>query len=95
MNKIFQKLTSRKLWMALAGIVTGVAIALGADTAEIVTIMGAVTSLISAVTYIIVEGKIDAESVKNTIMDVQEAVDVIQDEKVTIRGFGGDKNVTD
>ena len=85
MNKIFQKLSSRKLWMALAGIVTGVAMVLGADTTEIGTITGAVTALISTVTYIIVVGKIDAESVKNTIVDVREAVDVIQ----------GDEDVTD
>ena len=77
MSKIIQKLTSRKLWMALAGVVTGVAMAFGAEGAEIGTITGAVTALISVVTYIITEGKVDAESVKNAIIDVQEAVDVL------------------
>ena len=78
MRNIIRKLSSRKLWMALAGVATGVAMALGADATEIGTVAGAVTALISAVTYIIVEGKVDAESVKTTIIEVQEAVDVIE-----------------
>lgn len=78
MSNIIQKLTSRKLWMAVAGIVTGVAMALGAESTDIGTIAGAVTALVSVVTYIITEGKVDAESVKNTIIEVQEAVDVLE-----------------
>lgn len=78
MSKLIQKLTSRKLWMALAGVVTGIAIALGADSTEIETIVGAVTTLISAVIYIITEGKVDAESVKNTIIKVQGAIDALE-----------------
>ena len=78
MNKIMQKLTSRKFWMALAGVVTGVALALGAENTDISTVTGAVTALISAVVYIIVEGKVDAESVKNAITGVQDTVDVLE-----------------
>lgn len=78
MSNIIQKLTSRKLWMAVAGIVTGVAMALGAESTDIGTIAGAVTALVSVVTYIITEGKVDAESVKNTIIEVQEAVDALE-----------------
>lgn len=81
MSEFLRKLTSRKLWMAIAGIVTGVAMALGAESTEISTVAGAVTVLISTVTYIIVEGKVDAESVKNTIVEIQDAVDVIVDDK--------------
>lgn len=71
------KLLSRKLWMAIAGVATGVALALGVEASEISTVAGAVTALVSVVTYIITEGKVDAESVKTTIIEVQEAVDVI------------------
>lgn len=78
MRNILQKLSSRKLWMALAGVATGVAMALGADATEIGTITGAVTVLISAVTYIIVEGKVDAEGVKNVIIGIQDAVDILE-----------------
>ena len=78
---MIQKLTSRKLWMAIAGVVTGVAMALGAEGSDISTVTGAVTALISVVTYIITEGKVDAESVKNAVIDVQEAVDVLEGEE--------------
>ena len=78
MKDILRKLSSRKLWMAVAGIVTGVAIALGVDASDIEVIVGAVVSVISAITYIVVEGKVDAESVKNAIESTQEAIDVIE-----------------
>jgi hypothetical protein len=86
-----KKLTSRKLWMAIAGIATGVAMVLGVDSTEITSIAGGVVALISCVTYIITEGKIDAESVKSTIVEVQEAVDTIKGEdQIVITGFGGE-----
>lgn len=78
MANIMLKLTSRKLWMAIAGIATGIAMVLGVDGSEITSVAGGVVALISCITYIITEGKIDAESVKNTIIEVQEAVDTIE-----------------
>ena len=77
MNNFVRKLTSRKLWMAIAGVATGIALALGADASEVQTITGAVTALIAAVVYIVTEGRVDAESVKNAVEGVQDAVDVI------------------
>lgn len=78
MNKIWNKLGSRKLWMALAGIAAGIAAALGADNGELAAVTGAATALVSAVTYIIVEGKVDAERVKKAADSVQTAVEVLQ-----------------
>lgn len=77
MSMIIQKLTRSKLWMAIAGVATGIAVILGADASEISIVAGAVTSLISAVTYIVVEGKIDAESVKNAIIEIQDGIEVL------------------
>ena len=74
-----EKLMSRKLWMAIAGVATGVAMVLGVEGTEITSVAGGVVALISCMTYIITEGKIDAEGVKNTIIEIQEAVDTIQD----------------
>ena len=82
MSTFWRKLTSRKLWMAIAGVATGIALALGADSSEIQTITGAVTALVSAVVYIVTEGKVDAESVKNAVESVQDAVDVIAEEEM-------------
>lgn len=78
---MWKKLSSRKLWLALAGVFTGIALILGADTEEIQTVAGAITSLISVVTYIVVEGKIDAEGVKGTILELQEVTDLFEEEE--------------
>lgn len=78
MNEILRKLSSRKLWVAIAGIATGIAMALGVDSSEIGTVAGAVTALLSVVTYIYVEGKVDAEGVKNAVVATQDAVDLIE-----------------
>lgn len=60
-----KKLTSRKLWVTVAGIATGIAMVFGADATEITAVAGAMTTLISAVVYIITEGKIDAKAVSS------------------------------
>ena len=78
MKEIIRKLSSRKLWMAIAGVASGIAMALGAETTEISTVAGAVTALVSVVTYIYVEGKVDAEGVKNAVTATQDAVNVIE-----------------
>lgn len=79
MTNIIRKITSRKFILALAGIFTGIAMALGVDSSEITTVAGAVTALASAVTYIIVEGRVDAEAVKKSVEATQEAVEVIKE----------------
>ena len=78
MSEFLRKLSSRKLWMAIAGIATGVAMALGADASDVSEVAGAVTAIVSVVTYIVVEGKVDAESVKNAILEIDEAVDTLE-----------------
>lgn len=80
MRDILRKLASRKLWLSIAGVATGVAMVLGADSTEITSVAGAVTALISAVTYIVVEGKIDAEGVKNAIIEIRDGIEVLEDE---------------
>ena len=80
MRDILRKLSSRKLWLSVAGVATGIAMALGANATEITSVAGAVTAVISVVTYIVVEGRIDAESVKNAIIEVQNGFEVIEDE---------------
>lgn len=55
-----KKLTSRKLWAAIVGVVVGIAAAFGLDESEWVRIAGVVTSAASVVAYIFGESKIDA-----------------------------------
>lgn len=78
MSDIIRKLTSRKFWLSIAGIATGVAMALGVNATEITTVAGGIVAVISCVTFIITEGKIDAESVKKAVEGVQTATDAIE-----------------
>ena len=75
--KIMQKLTSRKLWAAVAGVVTGLAMVFGLDENVITSIAGAVVSLASVMTYIVTEGRIDKEAVGNTAGQIQDAIDAV------------------
>ena len=59
-----QKLTSRKMWACIIGVVMGIALAFGVDSEAITEVCGAVVSLISIVTYVLTEGKIDAAKAK-------------------------------
>ena len=63
--------TSRKFLMCFTGVVTGVAVLLGANAESINTIAGAITVLGSIVTYIMAEGKIDAASAKATVDQIE------------------------
>lgn len=73
-----KKLSSRKLWAAVAGVVTGLAMVFGLDENVISTVAGAVCALASVVTYIITEGKVDASAVKDAIEKAQAAKDAIE-----------------
>lgn len=59
-----RKLSSRKLWAAVAGIVAGLAIVFGLDSDTITNVAGAMVSVASLVAYIITEGKVDAAAAK-------------------------------
>ncbi len=62
-----RKLSSRKLWAAIAGVVTGLAMVFKLDESTISSVAGAVVSVASVVSYIITEGKVDAESIKKAM----------------------------
>ena len=74
-----RKLSSRKLWAAAAGIVTGLAMVFGLDETTISTVAGAVVSMASVVAYILAEGRVDAESVKKAVEGVQDALEAVGD----------------
>lgn len=74
-----RKLTSRKLWAAIAGVVTGIAMVFGLDENIISTVAGAVVSVASVITYIVTEGKVDAESVKTTIENIGEVFEIVEE----------------
>lgn len=76
-----QKLTSRKLWAAIVGVITGLAMVFGLDEGVITNVSGAVVSAASIVVYIYTEGKVDAAAVKTAVEDVQKATDMVMPEE--------------
>ena len=55
-----RKLTSRKLWVALAGFVAGLIVAFGGDSEVAETVSGCILSGAAVVGYIIGEGLADS-----------------------------------
>lgn len=60
LTDLIRKLTSRKLWVALAGVATGIATMLGAESNDIATVSGAVLSAASILGYLTAEASVDA-----------------------------------
>ena len=69
MKELYQKLTSRKLWVTVAGIAAGICMALGGDTTEVESVAGAVMAAVSAVAYVLSEGAVDAAAAGNRYGD--------------------------
>ena len=61
-QKIINKLTSRKFWLAIIGFVTPLIIAFGVSEAQAAEIAGIIMSGASAIAYIIGEGLVDSKS---------------------------------
>lgn len=80
MKEFLNKLKSRKFLAALAGIVTGLSMIFGLDENIITTVTGAVTALGSVVVYVAAEGKIDAEAVKQALIEAEKAKDALETE---------------
>jgi hypothetical protein len=64
-ENIIRKLTSRKLWAAVAAFVAALIVAFGGDAETAETVTGLIMAGATAVAYIVAEGLIDAESVKS------------------------------
>ena len=59
------KLTSRKFWMAIIGLVTGIMLAFKVDAQTVETVSGVIMAGASVIAYIIGEGLIDAAGAAN------------------------------
>lgn len=76
---MMNKLTSRKFWACVVGVVTGLAMVFELDQNVITTVAGAVTSLVSVVAYMYTEGKIDTARVSNTADTIKDAIEKVSD----------------
>lgn len=77
--QFFDKLKSRKFIAAVIGVLTGIAMVFGIDKDVITTVSGAVISAASLITYIVVEGKIDAAAIAETVSKIKEAAEEVSD----------------
>lgn len=72
MNDILRKLTSRKFLLALTGVVSGLALAFGVNSSEIVEIVSLISGVLaaagSAIAYINAEAKVDAAAAATVIV---------------------------
>lgn len=80
MNSVMKKLSSRKLWAAVAGLVAGLAMVFGLDEGIITTVSGAVVTVASVIIYIVTEGRVDAAAVKKAAEDVAKAGEAIENQ---------------
>lgn len=64
-----QKLTSRKLWTALAGFVSGMLIYFGKTAQEAEAIVALIMAFASLLAYIIAEGLVDANRPPDVVID--------------------------
>lgn len=81
MEEIIQKLKSRKLWLAVGGMCAGMALAFGVDAGELQTIAGAVTTLVSAMVYILTEGRVDAIAMEGAAQKAYDAAEPVAEQK--------------
>lgn len=67
----------KKILTMILGVVSGLLIAFGLDWSEVSVVAGAVVSVGSAVSYLLVEGKIDVERIKHAADAVNDVIGYI------------------
>lgn len=70
-----RKLTSRKFWIAVATMVSGILMMFGVADGTIEVVSGAIVTISGAIVYMIMEGKVD----KQHTGDIIDSVDSIKD----------------
>ena len=68
-----RKLTSRKFWMAVVGLVAGIMVAFGTDAETVETVSGIIMSGAAVVAYIIGEGLADAQHVEPEVVVMKDS----------------------
>lgn len=66
-----RKLTSRKLWVAIAGFVSGLILAFGGAESTAATVSGVILQGAAVVGYLLAEGLTDAAGVNKTETDAE------------------------
>lgn len=69
---IVRKLTSRKLWMAVAGFVAGLIVAFGKSEATAETVSGLIMSGASVIGYLLAEGLADSANAEVIVTEEEQ-----------------------
>lgn len=81
-EEIIRKLTSRKLWLALAGMVSGIIMAFGGGEDTAATVSGVILQVASVIGYLLAEGLSDAAYAKaQPVIDeaeIMEGIDITE-----------------
>ena len=64
-----RKLTSRKFWVAIVGLVSGLLMAFKVDAETVETVSGCIMAAASVIAYIIGEGMADAAAVSPLVIE--------------------------
>ena len=64
-GKILKKFTARKFLAMLSGVAVGLCLIFDVDADSLSRVAGAVTSLLSLVSYILTEGRLDLAALEN------------------------------
>ena len=64
-----RKLTSRKFWVAVVGLVSGLLMAFKVDAETVETVSGCIMAAASVIAYIIGEGMADAAAVSPLVIE--------------------------
>lgn len=75
----FKKISSRKFLAMIVGVFTGIATVFSLDQTVVNTVSGTVISLVSVITYIVTEGKLDASALGEAANKVKDAVEIISE----------------
>jgi hypothetical protein len=75
MSNWVTKLTSRKLWVAVAAFVSGLIVAFKGDSETAETVSGIILQGAAVLGYLLAEGLVDAQSASSTPILLHEAID--------------------
>ena len=71
---MYYKLTSRKFWVSLITIISGIVGLLNVGDNSIGMILSGLMTLLPTIVYVITEGKIDTEDIKRTANAINDVI---------------------
>lgn len=79
MKTLISKFSSRKFWVAISQIATGILILCNFSETQAGVVAGAIVTCMPAIVYMIVEGKVDIARAKISVLSILETIDTLSD----------------